>query len=178
MSHVVGRSRVHTDEMSAREWWTVILTALAGPVGSIGLGIGLARWVDATTGGMAALAGGVVGLWLGAPLAALIVFAVCLVTVARPLQVRRWIALLVMLAAVIAEAIVVLFGLRLTGGMATPEIGLVVIAIVAMGVLGGGATLALRSARRRDSPSAGGSSCAVEPAPPSASKGDPESPER
>ena len=118
--------------MDAREWWTVILTALAGPFGSIGLGIGLARWADATTGGMAALAGGVVGLWLGAPLAALIVFAICLFTVARPLPLRRWIALLVMLAAVIVEAIVVLFGLRLTGGMATPEFGLIVVAIVAV----------------------------------------------
>ena len=94
--------------MDAREWWTVIFTALAGPFGSIGLGIGLARWADATTGGMAALAGGVVGLWLGAPLAALMVFAICLFTVARPLPLRRWIALLVMLAAVIVEAIVVL----------------------------------------------------------------------
>lgn len=132
--------------MGAREWWTVILTALAGPVGSIGLGVGLARWAEATTGGMAVLAGGVVGLWLGAPLAALVVFAVCLFTVARSLPLRRWIALLVMLAAVIVEAIVVLLGLRLTGGMATPEIGLVLVAIVAMGVLGGGARLALRAA--------------------------------
>ena len=56
--------------MDPRAWWTVILTALAGPVGSIGLGVGLARWAEATTGGMAVLAGGVVGLWLGAPLAA------------------------------------------------------------------------------------------------------------
>ena len=139
---------MHTGVVSAREWWTVILTALAGPFGSIGLGIGLARWADATTGGMAALAGGVVGLWLGAPLAAFVVFAICLFTVGRSLPLRRWIALLVMLAAVIVEAIVVLFGLRLTGGMATPEIGLIVVAIVAMGVLGGGASLALRSARR------------------------------
>ena len=139
---------MHTGGVGAREWWTVILTALAGPVGSISLGIGLARWAEATTGGMAVLAGGVTGLWLGAPLAALIVFAICLATVARPLLLRRWIALLVMLATVIAEAIVVLFGLRICGGMATPEIGLIVVAIVAVGVLGGGASLALRSARR------------------------------
>ena len=139
---------MHTGFVGAREWWTVILTALAGPVGSISLGIGLARWAEATTGGMAVLAGGVVGLWLGAPLAALVVFAICLVTIARGLLLRRWIALLVMVATVIVEAIVVLIGLRLTGGMATPEIGLVVIAVVAMGVLGVGASLALRSARR------------------------------
>jgi len=134
--------------MDAREWWTVILTALAGPVGSIGLGVGLARWADATTGGMAALAGGVVGLWLGAPLVALIVFTICLVTLMRGLPLRRWMALLVMLATSIAEAIVVLVGLRLIAGMATPELGLIAIAIVATGVLGGGASVALRSARR------------------------------
>lgn len=139
---------MQTGAMGAREWWTVVLSALAGPAGSIGLGIGLSRLADATTGGMAALAGGVVGLWLGAPLAALIVFAICLVTVARPLPLRRWLALLVMLAAVIVEAIAMLIGLRLAGGMATPEIGLVVIAIVAMGVLGGGAAVALRAAVR------------------------------
>lgn len=139
---------MQTGAMGAREWWTVVLSALAGPAGSIGLGIGLARLADATTGGMAALAGGVVGLWLGAPLAALIAFAICLVTVARPLPLRRWLALLVMLAAVIVEAIAMLIGLRLAGGMATPEIGLVVIAIVAMGVLGGGAAVALRAAVR------------------------------
>ena len=134
--------------MDAREWWTVILTALAGPFGSIGLGIGLARWADATTGGMAALAGGVVGLWLGAPPAALIVFTICLVTTMRGLPLRRWMALLVMLATALAEAIVVLVGLRLIAGMATPELGLIAIAIVATGVLGGGAAVALRSARR------------------------------
>lgn len=143
---------MHTVVVGAREWWTVILTALAGPVGSIGLGLGLARWVEATTGGMAVLAGAVVGLWLGAPLAAFVVFAVCLFTVARSLHVRRWVALLVMLAAVVVEALVMLFGLRLTGGMATPEWGLIVIAIVAMGILGGGASVALHSARRLNAP--------------------------
>ncbi len=134
--------------MGTRGWWTVILTALAGPVGSVGLGFGLARWAEATTGGMAVLAGGVVGLWLGAPIAALIVFAIGLVTVARPLHLRRWIALLVMLATVVVEAIVALLGLSLTGRLGTADIGLVLIAIVAIGVLGGGAALALRSARR------------------------------
>lgn len=136
--------------MGTRGWWTVILTALAGPVGSVGLGFVLARWAEATTGGMAVLAGGVVGLWLGAPLAAFIVFAICLVTVARPLHLRRGIALLVMLATVIVEAIVALLGLSLTGRLGTAEIGLVVIAIVAIGVLGGGAALAQRTARRPD----------------------------
>ena len=134
--------------MSARGWWTVILTALAGPAGSIGIGLGLARWAEATTGGMAVLAALVVGLWLGAPVLAFIVFAVCLFTIARPLHLRRWIALLVMLATVIVESIVALVGLRMATGMSTPELGLVVVAIAAIGVLGGGASFALSASRR------------------------------
>ena len=115
----------------------------------MGLGVGLARLADATTGGMASLAGGVMGLWLGAPLLAFIVFAVCLVTVARPLPLRRWLAVLVMLAAVTVEAIAVLIGLRISGSMATPEIGLAIVAIIAMGLLGGGAYVALHLAARK-----------------------------
>jgi hypothetical protein len=135
--------------MAAREWWTVILTALAGPVGSVLAGFGLARWAEATTGGMAELAAGVAGLWLGAPLLAVIVFAICLVTLMRPLPVRRGIALIVMVAAAIVEAIAVLIGLRVVGGSATPEIGLVIVAFCAIGILGAGAVLAIRASRRR-----------------------------
>lgn len=139
---------MQTGAMAARQWWTVILTALAGPVGSIALGLGLARWAEATTGGMAVLAGGVVGLWLGAPLLAFIVFALCLVTLMRHDPVRRGIALLVMLAAVVGEGLLMLLGLRLVGGSATPEVGLVVISVLALGVLGAGASIALRLSRR------------------------------
>lgn len=140
---------MQTDAVEPRGWWTVILTALAGPVGSIGLGLGLARWADATTGGMASLAGGVVGLWLGAPFAAFLVFVICMLTLMREQLLRRWIAVLVMLGAVLAEALIVLIGLRVTAGMPTPEIGLVVVAIIAVGALGGGAYLALTAAARR-----------------------------
>ena len=138
----------NTGHMPSRAWWTVVITALAGPLGSIGLGVGLARLADATTGGMASLAGGVVGLWLGAPLAALIAFAICLVTVARPLPLRRGVSLLVMLAAVVIESIVVLVGLSVTARLATPDAGLVLVAIVAVGLLGGGAYAALRMSVR------------------------------
>lgn len=142
-------TRVQTDAVEPRGWWTVMITALAGPVGSIGLGLGLARWADATTGGMASLAGGVVGLWLGAPLAAFLVFVTCLLTLMREQPLRRWIAVLVMLAAVLVEAIIVLIGLRVTVGMPTPEIGLVVVAIIAVGAMSGGAYLALTAAARQ-----------------------------
>lgn len=134
--------------MTARGWWTVVLTALAGPLGSIGLGIALARWADATTGGMAGLAGGVAGLLLGAPLGALLAFAICLLTVMREVPMRRWLAMAIMCAAVIGEGLVMLVGLRLTGGMATPEIGLVAVAVAILLVLAAGAYAALLAARR------------------------------
>jgi hypothetical protein len=140
---------VHTDGVNAREWWSVILTALAAPVGSISLGIGLARWADATTGGMAVLAGGVVGLWVGAPLAAFLVFVVCVLTLMRHSPMRRWLALLVMLAGAVAEAVFVLIGLRLVGGSTSPELGLVVVAVLAIGLLGGSALVAVSVSRRR-----------------------------
>jgi len=147
-----GRGRCHAVRVDARGWWTVVLTALAGPAGSIGIGIGLARWAEATTGGMAVLAAGVVGLWIGAPVVAFIVFVVCLFTLMRPAALRRWVAILVMLAFAFAESVVVLVGLRFVGGSAQPEVGLVVVAIIAMGVLGAGAYAALAASRRRIDP--------------------------
>ena len=134
--------------MGARGWWTVILTALAGPLGSIGIGLGLARWAEATTGGMAVLAFLVIGLWLGAPVLAFIVFVACLFTVMRPESHRRWVAVLVMLVAAVVESIVALIGLRVATGMSTPEIGLVIVAIAVIGLLGSGASFALSASRR------------------------------
>ena len=98
---------------------------------------------------MAVLAGGVVGLWLGAPLMAFIAFAVCLLALLRQAPRRRGIALLVMLAAVIAEAFLMLIGLRLVGGSSSPEVGLVIVSILALGLLGAGAYVALRLSHRR-----------------------------
>ena len=126
-----------------------MITALAGPAGSFGLGFGLARWADATTGGMAGLAGGVAGLLFGAPLLAFIVYAVCLVTVLRGHSLRRGIALLVMLGAVVIEVFVVILGFRLTAGIATPEAGLIGVLVMAVGTLAAGAYLGLVAAGRR-----------------------------
>lgn len=129
-------------------WWTVALTTIAGPIGSIGFGFGLARLAEATTGGMASLAGAVIGLWLGAPFLALVVFSLCLFTLARSLPLRRGIAVLLMLATVIIEAVVILVGLRIMSGADSPEFGMAAIAIIAVGVLGAGAYLSLSIARR------------------------------
>jgi hypothetical protein len=128
---------------------TVILTALAGPAGSAGLGLGLGRWAEATTGGMAVLGALVLGIWLGGPLLALLVFTLCLNTLLRPLAIRRWMALLLMLAAVIVQATVALIGLRFVGGSASPEVGLALLLIPAVGVLAGGAFVAITASRRR-----------------------------
>lgn len=127
----------------------MILTALAGPVGSVLAGVGLARSAEASSGGMAGLAAGVIGLWLGAPLFALIVFAVCLVTVMRGAPLRRWVAALLMLAAVIVEAVVALIGLGVAARSGTADVGLVIVAFCAIGILGLGASIALRASRRR-----------------------------
>jgi hypothetical protein len=134
--------------MDGRGWWTVVLTALAGPLGAFGAGLGLARWAEMTTGGMAVLAGAIVGLLLGAPLAAFIVFVVCLVTLMRSVPLRRWIASLIMLGVAVVEAMVMLVGLRLVGGMANPQLGLIGTALAVTLVLGLGAYVALVASRR------------------------------
>ena len=135
--------------MGWRGWLTVILTALAGPAGSAGLAVGLARWAEATTGGMASLAAAVAGLSLGAPLLALVVFGVCLFTLMGDAPIRRGIALLLMLVTVTIEVVVGLMGLAFVAGSANPELGLVVVGIVVLGVLGAGAYAALRLSYRR-----------------------------
>ena len=133
-------------------WWTVALTGVAGPLGSFGLALGLGRWAEATTGGMAVLAGTVAGLLFGAPLTALIVFGICLVTLLRGVLLRRWIALLIMLATACVQWIGMVIGLRLVGGMSEPQVGLVVAAMAITVVLGLGAYLALRTAQRAPAP--------------------------
>lgn len=134
--------------MDGRGWWTVILTALAGPLGGFGLGLGLARLAEATTGGMAVLAWAVVGLILGVPLAAFVVFGICLVTLLREVALRRWVALLIMLMTASAGFVAMLIGLRLVGGMANPQLGLVGTAIAVTLILGVGAFIALLASRR------------------------------
>lgn len=126
-------------------WATVLLTALVAPVGSVGVGAGLARWADATTGGMAGLAAGVGGLIIGGPLLAFTIYTVCLVTLLRPVPLRRWIALLVMLATIIVEPIAFIIGLRIVGDQ---QVGLLGVALVMLVLLGAGAYAGVLAARR------------------------------
>jgi len=128
-----------------RVWATVLITTLIAPAGSVGVGAGLARWADATTGGMAGLAAGVSGLIVGGPILAFTVYAVCLVTLLRPVPLRRWIALLVMLATIIVEPIAFVIGLRIVGDQ---QVGLLVVALVMLVLLGAGAYVGIVAARR------------------------------
>lgn len=140
--------------MGWREVLTAVLTALAVPLGSVLFGFGLSRLGDATTGGMAGLAGGVVGLWLGGPFLALVVFGICLVTLLRSAPVRHWLALAIMVAFSFAEVIIVLLGLGFAGRGSAADLALVVTAVVAIGLVGAGAYIALLVSRRSDVPAA------------------------
>lgn len=134
--------------MDARGWWTVVLTALAGPIGAFAGAIALGRLVDSAGGGMAGLAAAVGGLILGGPLAAVAVFAVCLLTLLRDEGLRRGIALALMVAAALLDAIVIVLGLRAIGGTSFAEFGLIGLLIMSMALLGAGAHLAITTADR------------------------------
>lgn len=131
----------------ASVWWTVGLTALAAPMGSVVAALALGQVVAPSSGGMEDLAAFVVGLWLGAPLVALLVFAVCVFTLLRDVPMRRWFALGVMLGFVVLEALVMLVGLRFVGSGAAEEVGLVVVGVLCTLVIGVGAFIAIRWAR-------------------------------
>ena len=137
-----------TGGMTGRGWWTVVLTALAAPLGSFGLALGLARSAEMSTGGMAVLAGAIAGLVFGAPLTAIIVYGICLVTLMRGAPLRRWISLLIMLATAVAALVVIIVGLRIVGGMAYPQAGLVGTGVVVAIIVGAGAYAGLMAARR------------------------------
>ena len=138
--------------MDGRGWWTVVLTALASPLGSFGIGLALARGAESTTGGMAVLAWAVVGLLIGGPLASLTVFGVCLVTLMRGLPLRRSVAMLLMAVTVTVGFFATIIGLRLVVGMEQPQVGLVVTVLATALIVGVGAFVALMLSRRAPAP--------------------------
>ena len=135
--------------MDARTGWTIALTALSGPVGAVATGAALARIADATQGGMAGLAAGVGGLFIGGPIFALAVFTICVLALARPR--RRGVSITCMLGACVVDGVAVLLGLAAVARTEASEAGLIAVALVSMGVLGVGAWLALKvgNSRRR-----------------------------
>ena len=133
--------------MNARAAWTIALTAVSGPLGAVATGATLARIADATQGGMAGLAAGVGGLFIGGPIVSLVVFTICVFALAKPH--RRGLSIACMLAACIVDGLVVLVGLAIVARTEASELGLIVVAVVSMAVLGVGAWLALKAGNSR-----------------------------
>ena len=133
--------------MNARTGSTVVLTALSGPLGAVAAGAALARIADATQGGMAGLAAGVVGLFVGGPILAFAVFVICAFALARPR--RRGVAIACMLAACIVDGVVILIGLVVTARSQADAAGVLALGALSAAVLGAGAWLALKAADRQ-----------------------------
>ena len=133
---------------SGAVWWTVALTALAAPIGSAVVALVLGQLVTVSSGGgMEDLAAVVVGLWLGAPLVALGVFGGCVFTLLKGVPLRRWLALSLMAAVAVLEALLMMAGLRVADASGWPRAGVVVVAVIPTLVLGFGSYAAIRWAR-------------------------------
>ncbi|MFM1964623.1 MAG: hypothetical protein RL134_348 [Actinomycetota bacterium] len=129
--------------MEPRGWWTVALTALAGPVGAVA-----GAFLLYTVGGSVGVAAGVGGLILGGPLLAVAVFALCLVTLLKDWGLKGRLALSLMVAAALLDAIIIVLGLRAIGGSSFADAALYGLALMSMAVLGAGAHVAISTADR------------------------------
>lgn len=133
--------RVQTDAMEPRGWWTVGLTALAGPVGAVA-----GAFLLYTVGGSFGLAAGVGGLILGGPFLAVVVFGICLLTLLQDWGLKGRLALALMVAAALLDAIIVVLALRAIGGSSFADAALFGVGIMSMAVLGAGAHVAITTA--------------------------------
>ena len=133
--------RVQTDAMEPRGWWTVGLTALAGPVGAVA-----GAFVLYTVGGSFGLAAGVGGLILGGPLLAVIVFGICLLTLLKDWGLKGRLAISLMIAAALLDAVIIVLGLRAIGGSSFADAALFGLGLMSMAVLGAGAHVAITTA--------------------------------
>lgn len=143
-----GPADRHTGGMDPRGWWTVGLTAVSGPIGAIAGATILGRVVDAAGGGMAGLAAAVGGLVLGGPIAAIVVFGVCLLTILRPLELQRAIAFAIMVAAALFNGLLVIAGLRLVSGSSFADPGILAVGMFSVAILAGGAHIAITTGDR------------------------------
>lgn len=133
-----------TESVEPRGWWTVGLTALAGPLGAVA-----GAFVFYTIGGEGlGLAAGVGGLILGGPLAAVAVFGICLLTLLRDWGLKGRIAMSLMVAAALLDAIIIVLALRAIGGSSFADTALYGVGIMSMAVLGAGAHVAITTADR------------------------------
>lgn len=132
-----------TDVMEPRGWWTVGLTALAGPIGAVA-----GAFILYTVGGSFGLAAGVGGLILGGPLAAVAVFGICLLTLLRDWGLKSRLAMSLMVAGALLDAIIIVLALRAIGGSSFADAALFGVGIMSMAVLGAGAHVAISTADR------------------------------
>ena len=133
-----------TERVDSRGWWTVGLTALAGPLGAVA-----GAFLFYTLGGDGlGLAAGVGGLILGGPLAAVAVFGICLLTLLRDWGLKGRIAMSLMVAAALLDAIIIVLALRAIGGSSFADTALYGVGIMSMAVLGAGAHVAITTADR------------------------------
>ena len=128
--------------MEPRGWWTVGLTALAGPVGAVA-GAALLYTIGGASFGVAA---GVGGLILGGPLVAVAVFGICLLTLLKDWGLKGRLALSLMVAAALLDAIIVVLALRAISGSSFADAALYGVGIMSMAVLGAGAHVAITTA--------------------------------
>jgi len=128
--------------MEPRGWWTIALTAIAGPLGAIAG----AFLLYAVGGDSLGLAAGVGGLILGGPLAAVAVFGVCLLTLLKDWALRSRVAMSLMVAAALLDAIIIVLALRAIGGSSFADFALYGVGIMSAAVLGAGAHVAITTA--------------------------------
>ena len=127
--------------MEPRGWWTVGLTALAGPVGAVA-----GAFLLYAVGGSFGLAAGVGGLILGGPLLAVAVFGLCLLTLLKDWDLRARVAMSLMVAAALLDAIIIVLGLRAIGGSSFADFALYGLGLMSMAVLGAGEHVAISTA--------------------------------
>jgi hypothetical protein len=130
--------------MEPRGWWTVALTAIAGPLGAVAG----AFLLYAIGGDNLGLAAGVGGLILGGPLAGVAVFGTCLVTLLKDWDLRTRIAMSLIVAAALLDAIIIVLALRAIGGSSFADAALYGVGIMSAAVLGAGAHVAISTADR------------------------------
>ena len=88
------------------------------------------------------------GLILGGPLLAVAVFGLCLLTLLKDWDLRARVAMSLMVAAALLDAIIIVLGLRAIGGSSFADFALYGLGLMSMAVLGAGAHVAISTADR------------------------------
>jgi hypothetical protein len=136
---------VHYWPMDSNSRLIAIVCGLCGPVGAVVAALALSKAADLNNGGMAGLAGLVSGLMVGGPLLAFLAF--CLLMALPPGRSvhKKWLAIVVMLAAALIDLAVAVIGIVLMARSGGSPLALVLVAVVSIAALAYGAILAVRA---------------------------------